>query len=196
RDATVTGVQTCALPIYRLAQQAELQVRQRVTGRVHYELLPPEGPGRGLGALPAPSAGDLFFDIEGDPFAEGDGLEYLFGVVELVDGSPRYHAFWAHSRAEEKHAFEQLVDLLVERLDRDPGLHVYHYAPYEPTALKRLMGRHGTREDEVDRLLRGRVLVDLYQVVRQGVRMSQESYSIKKLEPLYAPARNGVIADG
>ena len=43
----------------------------------------------------------------------------------------------------------------------DPTMHVYHYAPYEPTALKRLMGRHGTREDEVDRLLRGGVLVDL-----------------------------------
>ena len=31
--------------------------------------------------------------------------------------------------------------------DRHPDMHVYHYAPYEPTALKRLMGRHATRED-------------------------------------------------
>ncbi|TML58747.1 MAG: TM0106 family RecB-like putative nuclease, partial [Actinobacteria bacterium] len=193
-DDRVPGVSAPSLD--RLTHQAELQIRQRTTGQVHYELLAPDGPGRGLGALPPPSAGDLFFDIEGDPFAEGDGLEYLFGVVELVEGAPRYHAFWAHSRADEKRAFEQLVDFFVARLDRRPDLHVYHYAPYEPTALKRLMGRHGTREDEVDRLLRGQVLVDLYQVVRQGVRVSQESYSIKKLEPLYAPAREGPIADG
>ena len=49
-------------------------------------------------------------------------------------------------------------------------MHVYHYAAYEPTALKRLMGEHATREDEVDELLRGEVFVDLYRVVRQGLR--------------------------
>ena len=65
------------------------------------------------------------------------------------------------------------------------SMHVYHYAPYEPTALKRLMGRHATREEEVDRLLRGGVLVDLFRAVRQGLRASVESYSIKKIEALY-----------
>ena len=34
-----------------------------------------------------------------------------------------------------------------------PGMHVYHYAAYERTALTRLMGEHGTREEEVDGLL-------------------------------------------
>ena len=54
-------------------------------------------------------------------------------------------------------------------------MHVYHYAPYEPSVVKRLMGRYATREDEVDRLLRGGVFVDLYRVVRHGVRVSQDS---------------------
>ena len=49
-------------------------------------------------------------------------------------------------------------------------MHVYHYAAYEPSTLARLMGAHATREDEVDELLRGEVLVDLLQVVRQGLR--------------------------
>ena len=77
-------------------------------------------------------------------------------------------------------------------------MHVYHYAPYEPTALKRLMGRYGTREAEVDRLLREGVLVDLLRVVRQSLRASVESYSIKKMEPFYGfdardrPARRRV----
>ncbi len=53
------------------------------------------------------------------------------------------------------------------------------------------MGRYATREDEVDRFLRGGVLVDLFSIVRQGVRVSQESYSLKKVEKLYMPQREG-----
>src|ERR687896_855773 len=74
-------------------------------------------------------------------------------------------------------------------------MHVYHYAPYEPTALKRLMGRHATREAEVDELLRGGILVDLFRAVRQGLRASVESYSIKKLEPLYGFTREIDLRD-
>src|SRR5439155_18579345 len=74
------------------------------------------------------------------------------------------------------------------------SMHVYHYGGYESGALKRLMQRHATREDEVDILLRGRVLVNLYDhVVRQGIRASVESYSIKKLETFYMPEREGGI---
>ncbi|MCU1374845.1 MAG: protein of unknown function, putative recB domain, partial [Actinomycetia bacterium] len=176
----------------RLRHQARLQLAQRADGRLRYELLEPE-PGRGLSALPPPSPGDLFFDMEGDPWAGDGGLEYLFGVIE---GDGTYHAFWAHDAVAERRAFEGLVDLLVERLDADPAMHVYHYAPYEATALKKLAGRHATRETEVDRLLRGDVLVDLYRVLRQGVRVSQEGYGLKKLEPFYLPAREGGITDG
>ena len=42
------------------------------------------------------------------------------------------------------------------------------YAPYEPAALKRLMGRYATREEEIDRMLRAGLFVDLYQVVRHS----------------------------
>ena len=75
-------------------------------------------------------------------------------------------------------------------------MHIYHYAPYEASAIKRLMGLHGTREDEVDRLLRGEVLVDLYAVVRQGVRIGQPSYSIKSIEAFYMDRRDTDVADG
>ena len=64
-------------------------------------------------------------------------------------------------------------------------MHVYHYSPYEPSAFKRLMGRYATREDALDRLLRGGRFVDLYGVVRQGLRAGIERYSIKNLELLY-----------
>ena len=47
----------------------------------------------------------------------------------------------------------------------------------------------------MDQLLRGSVFVDLYRVVRQGVRASVESYSIKRLEPLYGFKREIDLRD-
>ena len=50
-------------------------------------------------------------------------------------------------------------------------------------------------EDEVDQLLRDGVFVDLYAVVRSAIRVSQRSYSIKKLEPLYMEARAAAVTN-
>jgi predicted RecB family nuclease len=122
----------------------------------------------------------------GDPFVGEGGLEFLFGYAfKDKNGSQSYTADWALSRVEEKAAFERFVDFVIGRLEEFPDLHIYHYAPYEPAALKRLMGRYATREEELDRMLRAGLFVDLYAVVRHGIRASVESYSIKKLEPLY-----------
>jgi uncharacterized protein len=204
------GVGGAALVTAR--DQAAIQVRGQDAGRILYELLPParrpDGvlePNRGLTSLPEPRPGDLFFDIEGDPFALDDGVDYLFGILEpgLVgpDGEPTFHAIWAVDDAgevtpeAEKRAFEETIDLMMDRLAADPAIHIYHYAPYEPTAAGRLMGRHATREEEVDRLLRGDVFVDLYRTVKQGLRASVESYSIKKLEPLYGLTRDENLRD-
>ncbi|MGH3016552.1 MAG: TM0106 family RecB-like putative nuclease, partial [Gaiellaceae bacterium] len=168
-----------------IRHQAELQLRHRRTGEHAWETLRPEDE-RGLALLPKPSPGDLFFDMEGDPFWEASGgLEYLFGVLWLENGKTEFKPFWAHDRDGERRAFEQFVDLVRARLERYPDLHVYHYAPYEPSALKRLMGEYATREDAVDDLLRGEVLVDLYAVVRQGLRISHPRYSIKNVEQFY-----------
>jgi predicted RecB family nuclease len=191
-----------------LRAHARLTLSQRASGEPRYELQAPEE-GCGFARLPRPSAGDLFFDIEGDPFLD-NGLEYLFGCVSLninnknkkspdqpsQNGQSKFQAFWATDRSSERHAFEAFVDFAIERLERYPDMHIYHYAPYEASAIKRLMGLHGTREDEVDRLLRGEVLVDLYAVVRQGVRVGQPSYSIKSIEAFYMGRRDTDVADG
>jgi uncharacterized protein len=166
----------------RLAQQARLQMLERTTGTPAYELLAPE-PGKGLLALPPPSPGDVYLDFEGDPFAgNGAGREYLAGLWQR-DGT--FISWWAHSFELEQTLTEQLIDDLVSRVRADPGMHIYHYAAYEQTALKRLTGRHGTREAELDSLLRGERFVDLYATVRNGIRISKPSYSIKKVENFY-----------
>ena len=185
-------------PLARIREQARLQVTGEYRHELLYELIDPDpdAPGHGLAALPEPSPLDVFFDIEADPWMGEAGLEYLLGLAwRESDGHSEYLPIWGHDPAGEKAAFERFIDLVMERLDRDPGMHVYHYAGYESGAIKRLMQRHQTREDEVDRLLRGEVLVDLYQVVRQGVRASVESYSIKKIEKLYLPTREGPITE-
>ena len=194
-----------AASMERIREQARIQVDGRGLPRPIYELLLPAEdepiePERGLGILPEPNQGDLFLDLEGDPYALDDGVDYLFGVLDVEGNFTAIWSFDPESPADvtlagEKQGFERLMDLLTERLERYPNMHVYHYAPYEPTALKRLMGRHATREDEVDRLLRGRVLVDLFRAVRQGIRASVESYSIKRLEPLYDFRREVSLRD-
>ena len=130
-----------------------------------------------------------------------DTVESIQPNKKVLETDGSFHAFWSRdadgtfSLDAERRAFEQLVDFILERLDRDPTLHVYHYAAYEPTALKRLMGRYATRENEVDRLLRGGVLVDLLRAVKQSLRASVESYSIKKIEPLYGFEREVDLRD-
>ena len=194
-DRAIEGIARPQLT--RIREQARLQLQKRVTGEYVFELIPPDpaDTGRGLSALPEPSPWDLFFDIEADPWATEVGLEYLLGVVEEVDGAPRYLDIWATSQEEEKAAFERFIRLVIERLDAHPEMHVYHYGGYESGAIKRLMQRHGTCVDEVDRLLRGDVLVDLLNVVRQGVRASLESYSLKQIEKFYMPAREGPVTE-
>lgn len=169
----------------KVREQARIQVESRQKNKLCYELLPVVAE-TGLAMLPEPSEGDIFFDIEGDPFVGEQGLEYLFGYqYRGKDGDILQSSEWALDRDGEKRIFEQFVDFVVSRREADPDLHVYHFAPYEPGALKRLMGRYASREEQIDDLLRGKVLVDLYRVVRTGLRAGVESYSIKKLEPLY-----------
>lgn len=180
----------------RVHQQARVQLASRAAPRPVVEPLAPAGPGLGLARLPEPSPGDVFLDLEGDPFVEGGGLEYLIGWVSVENASaPSYTGLWATTRADEKRAFEALIDALHERVDREPGTHVYHFGAYEPAALKRLMGRHATREEGLDRLLRGERFVDLHAVVRQGLRIGVEAYGLKQLEDVHGFTRELDLRD-
>ncbi|WP_447912101.1 TM0106 family RecB-like putative nuclease [Microbacterium phyllosphaerae] len=169
-----------------LRAQAQLQLRADAEGAptydVHYAAA--------IHTLPVPSHGDIFFDFEGDPLytepaADGQahwGIDYLFGWVDNTD---QYTALWAHDFAAEREAFERFLDFVKVRRAAHPGMHIYHYAPYETAHLVAMAARHGVREGEIDRLLREGVFVDLYPLVLRTVRVGSRSYSIKKLEPLY-----------
>lgn len=179
----------------RLHEQASLQLAARESGENSYELRTPEE-GRGFARLPRPSGGDVFFDMEGDPLFADGGLEYLFGFVTADDKEPEFTAIWGRNRAEEKRALETFIDFVTERRKQFPDLHIYHYNHYEVTALKRIAGAHGAREEELDQLLRDEVFVDLYKVVREAMLISQPSYSIKKVEAFYMDQRDTAVTDG
>ena len=155
----------------RIRSQAALQLHFTRTGERRVELLPDEEE-RGFRTLPPPSEGDVWLDLEGHPFYEpARGLEYLFGWC-YRDGrrDALRGRLGARPRRARRRAFERFVDWVEARRRVHPDLHVYHYAGYERTALRRLMGEHSTREREIDDWLRQELLVDLYRVVKQSLR--------------------------
>jgi predicted RecB family nuclease len=152
---------------------------------------------KGFDLLPQPDPGDLYFDMEGFPYETG-GLEYLFGVGYFEKGDPlgwRFNGFWAHDRDAEKRAFEEFMDFVEIRLAQFPSAHIYHYAPYEKTAINKLSNLHSTRGALRDRLLREERLVDLYRVVTGAVLLALPSYSIKKVESYYRAKRDTDVAN-
>ncbi len=213
---TTTGIGDDTLA--QLHTQASLQLQTRNTPEQ-----PPAWEILSLGmleSLPAPDPGDLFFDFEGDPtYQEYDaeklppvagatrpdapwfGIEYLFGLWGKELGQPgpedSFLSFWAENFDEEKQALLDFCTLVEQRLSTHPGMHIYHYAPYERTRLAALAARHKVAQECVDTLLDS-VLVDLYPVVMKGVRVGLPSYSLKALEALYFghETRSGIAGGG
>lgn len=181
----------------RLKDQARVQMNSKGLEIPKFEVLPHEkGVARGLALLPEHSDADIFFDIEGYPLVDG-GLEYLWGATYFdANGDRVFRDFWAHDSAQEKLAFSEFIMWVFERWQCNPNMHVYHYAAYEITAIRKLMGRHGICEYEVDTLLRNHVFVDLYNVVRHGLIIGEPRYSIKNVEHIYRGKRETDVASG
>ncbi|MDX2023269.1 MAG: TM0106 family RecB-like putative nuclease [Deltaproteobacteria bacterium] len=195
-DATVKVRGIEPAPLARAREQARIQAQGRQEGGVIYELLTNADPGSGLERLPKPTPGDVFLDLEGDAFAFGHGLNYLFGIVQLGDPPtdfverthahpPRYVKYWATNPQEEKAAFEAVIKRIKQWRDDFPDMHVFHFGHREADALKTLACRYATCEKQVDELLRDQVLVDLHAVTKKAIRASVEGYTLKQLEVLF-----------
>lgn len=178
----------------RKQSQAKIQLEGRSQNSLLHETLPIEA-GRGLNRLPEPNDGDIYFDIEGDAFYQEGGLEYVLGYVYREKDSLVYSRIWATNRVEEKKAFEQFMRFLTERWKRFPKMYIYHFAPYEPSAVKRLARAHAVYEKEVDDLLRAERFIDLHSVFKEALLASVESYSLKELEKFTRYTRKVALHD-
>ena len=166
----------------RKQMQAKIQLEGRILRSMKHDFLPAEA-ARGLNRLPHPDKGDIYFDIEGDPFYPDGGLEYLLGYAyQDTDGTLVYNKLWARNRAEEKKAFSEFMHFVMDRWNRYPNMYIYHFAPYEPGAIKRLTRVHALYEVESDKLLRGERFIDLHAVFKEALLASVERYSLKELE--------------
>ena len=85
----------------------------------------------------------------------------------------------------------ELLDFFHARLTA--AARIYHYAPYDITALRRLTTKNGIGEAFLDRLLRERCFVDLFAVVRGALIGSEANYSIKSMEAFYGRKRDGEV---
>ena len=196
-DSELRNVPKMNMDVFnRAKQQAKLQVASQFLEKPEYIILPHEkGAKSGLAILPPHSENDVFFDIEGFPHIEG-GLEYLWGNTYFDGGKKCFKDFWAHDAKQEKIIFVEFIEWIYGLWLKDPSMHVYHYANYEIAAIRKLMGRHGVCEEKVDNLLRNRVFVDLYNIVRHGIMIGEPRYSIKNIEHIYRAARETDVASG
>ena len=195
-DPSATVADVAPDTLAGLQWQARLQHQARRDGSLPYDRRG-RAPERGFARLPRPDAGDVFLDLEGDPFWDpARELWFLFGIVLQQDGEWTYRALWGHDPAGEAHAFEQLIDLISARRVEHPGMHVYHYSPAEPSALRRLAAHPSDREAEVDDLLRAEVFVDLYAVIRQALVVGATGYGLKITEKLAGFTRSAETGSG
>ncbi|MFE7745273.1 AAA domain-containing protein [Nocardia sp. NPDC057455] len=166
--------------ISALRRQAEIQLRREGSGEPTHALLDATA----LGALPAPSPGDLSLTIAGGGrtplVVEVGGPDTVHLSLRGPSGSsePR------HAAAAERRVLEQVLDYLTQRRRIYPDLHVYHYSAAVRTALLRCTGRHGVNEELVDELLCDGVLVDLYPILRNALLIGESSYRLSGLRRL------------
>ena len=188
--------------LVRLTRQAALQVasRREPARPPHFEIIEAsEDPvyGHGFELMPAPDAGDVFFDFEGDPFwtAQNDlmflaGLYYRDSAGEWV-----FDARWAHTLSDQQEMMSGLVDFFAERRQSFPGMHVYHYNHTERSTIERLT-RDAEDENLFASLVESGLFVDLFSIAKNAVRVGTESYGLKHLEHLVEFVRTGGIEQG
>ena len=152
---------------------------------------------KGFNLLPQPSESDLFFDIESveDHMFPG-GLEYLFGIYYIDRGQEKFKTLWAHNKKEEKKNVIDFFDFTKSHFKKHPSAKIYHYGSYEITALQKLTSFHKVKGVEYDHYLHLDKFVNLLNVNKQGLFISENSYSLKNIEKFYDFKRQGDIQKG
>ena len=190
--ATDCSAELSATTFATLRTQAVAQVGQLESGIVGFTRAD-RSAGEPPVTLPAPSAGDIFFDFEGDPLYTEDaaqprwGLEYLFRLGRRPTAT--FRPFWAHDfaagAAGARASSSRIVAERRARVARTcTSTTTRAYETHAPAPPRR--AGTGSARTSVDQLLarRGASSTSTRGAAR-GRASRSRSYSIKKLEPLY-----------
>lgn len=183
---------------YKLITQAKLQKDFLLNNQPKYEYIPENVISKkGFNLLPQPSECDLYFDIESvEDHVYPGGLEYLFGIYYNENNTGKFKAFWSHTKAQEKQTVIDFFDFCKQHFKKFPNAKIYHYGSYEVTALLKLTSLHKVNEIEYDNFLRLSKFVNLLNVNKQGIYISENSYSLKNMEIFYEFKREGDLRKG
>ena len=183
---------------FRLITQAKLQKEFEKSQKPIFENNPLNLIGKkGFNLLPEPSACDLYFDIESvEDHTYPGGLEYLFGIYYVENEKEKFEAFWAHNKKEEKQNVVNFFKFTKSHFKKYPSAKIYHYGSYEITALLKLTSLHSINGIDYDNFLRLEKFVNLLNVNKQGLFLSESSYSLKNVEKFYEFKREGDVQKG
>ncbi len=182
----------------RLITQAKLQKEYEKTNVPIHQPNPNNLNGiKGFNLLPEPSECDLYFDIESvEDHIYSGGLEYLLGIYYIENGKEKFKALWSHNKEDEKKNLIKFFDFTKSHFKKYPNSKIYHYGSYEITALLKLTSFHKVKGIEYDHYLNLNKFVNLLEVNRQGLFISENSYSLKNIEKFYEFKREGDVQRG
>jgi len=176
----------------KLHFQAGLQAKTKATGKICTRVVP--GARWAMRALPKDNPGDVFFDLEGMPLPPPRfGQEYLLGAMTR---DKVYKDWWSFSLEQERDAFCSFTEWLAERRKQYPGMHVYHYAPYERSAIFRETLKYPDEAwaQQLERFVEEGVLVDLFKILKNSLGVGLSGYGLKKMELLFRGARDTAVS--
>lgn len=132
--------------------------------------------------LPAKNEGDLFVDFEWfQPTGEPTELIYM---LSASDWDENFYPFVAKTRDEELKAFQDFVGFMIERIEKYPESHIYHFHDVEAKKLVQLSAQYGSLEQEVRRVLE-RMFDIKKEVVNDRLVTSFGKLGIKQLGKFY-----------
>jgi len=165
----------------RLQSQAAVQSGDRA-----WDVITPQPIDTGLASIPAPVAEDIYFDLEGDPFAGLPTLDYLWAYCDSAD---TYACRWAHNPEDERAAFAWFMEQMETKEVAGGDWHIYHYNAYETSSMRRIARlwpdeqERAAWQERVEALIALR-FVDLYRAVEAGLRTQAGTTSLKEIEKL------------
>src|SRR5262245_37092535 len=89
---------------------------------------------------------ELFVDMEGVP---DRGVYYLIGLLVCQGDTTEHHAFWADTDQDDRHMWQQFVDMVTQY----PDAPIYHYGSYEARAIVTLAKRYAIDAESVTKRL-------------------------------------------